>query len=488
MIRRALYIIATILLIMPQVNAQTTIDYSAQISGVTATGNHSPFWFTAIKHGVSSIDKEWGYLRAGIAGKTLLKKEWKLNYGADIIGGRNMTSDIYIQQAYADISWRWLQLSIGKKERVGEFKNFELSTGSLIESGNAAPTPQIRLEVPEYQDIFGTNGWFGVRGHIAYGWFDDGNWQEDWAAKGTRYAKNVLYHSKAIFWKVGKEKSFPLTYEGGAQFASQFGGTIYNYMDNNGKNYDIPNRLKDFWDVFFFSSGDSKYSIYDQLNVAGNHMGSYHLSLKWSDKNWSLRGYYEHMFDDHSGMFWEYGLWKDCLTGAELQLKNFKWLNNVVFEYFNSRDQAGPIYHDTTAEIPDQISAADHYYWHHTYPSWQQYGMILGSPLATSCIYNKSKRFDILNNRVEAFHIGIAGEPLSEFSYRILLTKSHNWGTYIKPFTEVKGNISSLIELTYLPKWGKGFCFNAAFAVDDGELYGNNRGFLFGIKKCGKLF
>ena len=187
-------------------------------------------------------------------------------------------------------------------------------------------------------------------------------------------------------------------------------------------------------------------------------------------------------------MFWEYGLWKDCLTGAELQLKNFKWLNNVVFEYFNSRDQAGPIYHDTTAEIPDQISAADHYYWHHTYPSWQQYGMILGSPLATSCIYNKSKRFDILNNRVEAFHIGIAGEPLSEFSYRILLTKSHNWGTYIKPFTEVKGNISSLIELTYLPKWGKGFCFNAAFAVDDGELYGNNRGFLFGIKKCGKLF
>ena len=250
---------------------------------------------------------------------------------------------------------------------MGEFKNSDLSTGALVESSNAAPIPQVRIEIPEYSDIFGTNGWFTLRGHIAYGWFDDGGWQQRWVTEGKRYAKNILYHSKSLFWKVGKEQSFTLSYEGGVQLASQFGGKIYNYTNESGSNFKMPTRLKDFWNVFIFSAGDEKYDLGDQINVAGNHLGSYHLSLKWSRERWSLRGYYEHMFEDHSGMFWEYGLWKDCLVGAELQLKNFRWLDNVVFEYFNSHDQAGPIYHDTTDKIPDQISAVLAtiwlYYW-----------------------------------------------------------------------------------------------------------------------------
>ena len=488
MTKRILFFLTATILLFTTAKAQTVLDYSIETGGATATGNYSPYWFTSNRHGVSSIDKEWGYLRAGVSGETAVKKEWRLSYGADIIGGKNTASDIFVQQAYIDIAWRWLQLSVGKKERTGELKNFALSTGALVESGNAAPIPQARIEVPEYRDFFGTNGWFGLRGHIAYGFFTDGNWQEDWAATGTRYAKNVLYHSKALFWKVGKEQEFPLTYEGGVQFSSQFGGIIYNYNNLTGVNYDAPTRLKDFLDIFLFASGDTEYNIYDQLNVAGNHVGSYHLSLKWNKENWSLRGYYEHMFEDHSGMFWEYGLWKDCLTGAELQLNKFKWLNNIVFEYFNSRDQAGPIYHDTTSKIPDQISAVDNYYWHNTYPCWQQYGMALGTPLITSCIYNSNNNFNIYNNRVEAFHIGVSGEPLNKLSYRILLTKSNNWGTYSIPYTRINGNISALFELTYAPHWTKGFKLNTAFAIDDGELYGNNRGFILGIKKSGKIF
>lgn len=488
MTKRVLFFLTATILLLSATKAQSTLGYSVEASGVSATGNYSPYWFTSNKHGISSIDKEWGYLRAGVSGETALKKEWKLSYGADIVGGKNTASDIFVQQAYFDIAWRWLQLSVGKKERTGELKNFALSTGALVESGNASPIPQVRIEVPEYKDFFGTNGWFGLRGHIAYGFFTDGNWQEDWAAPGTRYAKDILYHSKALFWKVGKEQEFPLTYEGGVQISSQFGGNVYNIKNKQGVNYEAPTNLKAFWDILAFLSGDNNYTIGDQVNVAGNHIGSYHLSLKWNKEKWSLRGYYEHMFEDHSGMFWEYGLWKDCLAGAELKLNKFKWLNNIVFEYFNSRDQAGPIYHDTTSEIPDQISAVDNYYWHITYPCWQQYGMTIGSPLITSCIYNNNNKFNIYNSRVEAFHIGISGEPLSELSYRILFTKSHNWGTYVTPYTSIKGNISTLFELTYAPRWAKGFKLNTAFAIDDGELYGNNRGFMLGIKKTGKIF
>ena len=136
-------------------SAQTKLNYNVEMSGAVSSSDVSPFWFSANRNGLSSIDKKWGYMQIGVAGSTLLKKNWNIEYGADIVGGKNLSSNIIIHQAYADFSWRWLRLSIGKKERFGELKNSTLSTGALIESGNAAPIPQLRIEVPEYHDFFG---------------------------------------------------------------------------------------------------------------------------------------------------------------------------------------------------------------------------------------------------------------------------------------------------------------------------------------------
>ena len=92
------------------------------------------------------------------------------------------------------------------------------------------------------------------------------------------------------------------------------------------------------------------------------------------------------------------------------------------------------------------------------------------------------------NSRVEAFHLGVSGNLFGDLVYKIKLTRSHNWGTYDKPFKDVKGCLSALVEVSYAPEWAKGFSVSGAFAVDDGELYGNNRGVMFGIKKSGKIF
>ena len=486
--KRILYIVICYLLfVFSDSFSQTKLTYNIDILGVASDGKYSPFWLSANRYGLSSVKSDWGYLRAAIKGTSLLKGNWRFDYAVDVVGGHNTASNFFMQQFYVDVSWRWLRFSFGKKEREGEFKDIFLSTGSLVESGNASPIPQIRIEIPEYKDFFSTNGWFGLRGHIAYGWFSDGDWQKDWVAYGKRFAKNVLYHSKSVFWKLGKEEVFPLTYEGGVQVSSQFGGTVYNYQNIEGNDVSIPARFKDFIDVFFFRGGSEETPKMEQVNVLGNHVGSYHLSLKYSTDNWSLRGYYEHMFEDHSGMFWEYGLWKDCLLGVELETKR-KCLNKIVFEYFNSREQAGPINHDSTDDIPDQISGADQYYNNFTYPCWQQYGMVIGSPLITSCVYNEDKNLIIYNNRVETFHFGFMGGLLDDMNYRILLTKSYNWGTYTNPFIDIQKNVSGLFELAYLPKWAKGFGVSLSFAFDEGELYGNNRGFVLGIRKSGKIF
>lgn len=462
------------------------IKYSVEMNGAYADGAYAPFWHVSNRQGLGSVSLKSAYMRAKIEGRhSFADSPWALSYGVDIVGGKNHTSTFFVQQAYADVNWKMFTLSLGQKERWSNFKNKRLSTGGLTESGNARPMPQIRIEVPEYWDIFGTHGWFTLRGHLAYGWFTDDNWQKDFAAPDTEYQTSVRYHSKALYFKVGDAAKFPLTYEFGLEMVAQFGGTIHNAKNVKGQNWHNPVRFIDYLKILIPSRGDSEYSDIDRGNVAGNHLGSWHTALTWHADNWKLGAYYEHTFEDHSQMFWEYGIWTEQLVGLELSLKNFKWIKSIALEYFNLKNHSGPIYHDTNEIIPDQISCADNNYNHSWYTGWFNYGMIIGSPLATSPVYNEKHLLQSPNNRVEAFHLGIEGEPFEQLQYRLLLTKSNNWGTYFTPFLDIKENLAGLVELTYNPVWLKGWSATASFAFDDGDLYGNNNGAMLSIRKCG---
>lgn len=480
------YFILLILLLGTTLSAQNLM-YKVETVGAVASSDTPPTWHLSNRQGLSGEVARFGYMRGALSGCHDLSKNYKLSWGADVVAGKNLTSSLYVQQAFVDVAWRMLNLSVGQKERWGELKNHRLSTGGLVESGNARPIPQVRIEVPEYYEFFHTNGWFKMRGHIAYGWFSDGEWQKDWVAQDMAHTAGVRYHSKAIFFKVGKEERFPLSFELGLQMVAQFAGAIYNKSNIKGNNYKNPTRLKDYFKIFIPSSGDSEYSGMDKENIAGNHLGSWHGAINWQAKSWKARAYYEHVFDDHSQMFMEYGLWNEQLVGIELEFKNFKWIKCVVLEYFNLKNHAGPVYHDSTDEIPDQVSCRDDNYNHRWYNGWFNYGMNIGTPLATSPIYNENHILNCYNNRNEAFHIGIEGEPVKEISYRLLLTHSNNWGTYKAPFTDIKSNTAGLIEIGYKPSALKGWEVKASYAFDNGRLLGNNRSALFTISKCGVI-
>lgn len=463
-----------------------SIKYRVETTGTYATEETPPTWHLSNRQGLSGEDAGFAYMRAGLGGDYKFKKsDFSLAWGADVVAAEGLTSKLFIQQAFADLNWKIFTLSMGQKERWGELKNHRLSTGALVESGNARPIPQIRIEAPEYYDFFGTNEWFKIRGHVAYGWFSDGDWQQNWVAKGKARTVGVRYHSKAIFFKIGKEQKFPLSLEWGLQMVAQFGGAIYNWEDIEGNNQKNPTRLKDYFKAFIPSSGDSEYSGLDQLNIAGNHLGSWHAAINWDKENWKLRTYYEHVFDDHSQMFWEYGLWTEQLVGVELELKKFRWIKGIAIEYFNLKNQGGPVYHDTTDKIPDQISCRDNNYNHEWYNGWFNYGMVIGTPLVTSPIYNNDKTLNCYNNRVEAFHIGIEGEPTTEIAYRVLLTHSNNWGTYPEPFTNIKTNTAGFVEVAYKPGKLKGWSVKASYAFDNGGLLGNCCSGMLTISKCG---
>ena len=258
--------------------ADSTFTYSVELGATAGNGTYAPLWFTANRYGLSSVEPNSGYLRAGVAYDKSLKYDWRIQAGFDLAGSVNHTKNVHIQQIYADFSWKMLTLSIGRKERQGFplEKNAALSSGMMVEGMNALPVPQVRGEIKNYLNIPGTKGWLAFKGHIAYGSFAENDWQEDFVAPGQYFVKNVLYHSKSLMFRLGNKEKFPLEFEFGILMDTQFGGSRYRKLSDGSNEFvlDMPNNLKAYWKAFFPQTGGSDVPLGEQVNVEGNMLGS----------------------------------------------------------------------------------------------------------------------------------------------------------------------------------------------------------------------
>lgn len=473
---------------------QTTVPpltYRIETGATAGSGHFAPLWLTANRDGLSSIHPNSAYLEAGLSLDKNLKTDWNLKAGLFLATAANQTSAFIIQQAYTDISWRFLYLSLGSKERNPFGKNPRLSSGGMVEGNNTRPVPQIRIGIENFTNIPFTNGWLKVKGHVAYGRFTDDRWQRDHIAENTPYLENVYYHSKSLFFRTGRKDKFPLELDFGLMMAAQFGGKIY-VNDKNGNKIlknSIPSGIKEFFKVFIPGKGGNDTPWGDQVNILGNHLGSWNVSLSYYPGLWKFRGYYEHYFDDHSQMFFEYGRWKDGHIGLEITFPSNNWISTFVWEGLATKDQAGPLLYDGFAGHFQeyQISANDNYYNNYYYQSWQHWGMGMGNPLLIAPIYNEDRKMVYKSNRIRSHHIGISGNPTKELGYRLLVSYTKHWGTYALPFDEVLNQFSSLYEVTYSPDKLAGWSISASLGIDKGGYLGDNIGGMLCIKKEGIL-
>ncbi len=460
------------------------LHYKVEGSVSFSTGENTPFWFVNNREGLASIEKNNGYLRAGVFKELEPEKRFSWAAGVELAGAYNFSSSFIIQQLYGELKYRCLGLTVGSKEHLNyEFNNNRLGSGNLLYSGNARPIPQICAGIPYYTAVPGTRDWLSVKGYVAYGMFTDDHWQRDFAAAGTKRTEHVLYHSKALFLKVGNLKRFPVWFEGGLEMAAQFGGKSYN----GGNVIDMPNGFKDIIKVFIPSAGGSDTPSSEQANVYGNHVGSWDAKIGWKINDaWSVGVYYNHFFEDHSQMTFDYD-WKDGLWGAEVTFPRNPVISTLVYEFLYTKDQSGPVYWDHDAMIPEQVSGRDNYYNHYIYTGWQHWGMGIGNPLLLSPIYNRDGTIIFKTNRVVAHHVGFEGQPLMELGYRVLLTYSRNWGNYGEPYPDVKNNYNGLFEVTYSPKWIRGGAGILSLGADGGGLLGRSFGVMLTIRKTGWL-
>ena len=487
---------------------QRNLNLSLNLLGNVGSGDYAPFWFTSNRQGLSPTNSSGIMLDLGLEGGMRFPSQFYFNYGMEVAVAANYQSDFYLQQAYIEAGYKWFDLSIGAKERWGELVNNNLSSGALTWSGNSRPIPQIRLEVPEFTRLGILGRLVSLKGHIAYGWYQDSNWRAGRAAMYSnppQYTDKILHHSKSFFIRIGDAERFPLEFTLGVESYAQFGGTRHNMRtwstDPIIETYEYPHDLKAYLEIFLPVNNPG-----EQTKDNGNTLGSWHLAFDLTMKKWKYRLYYEHFFEDHSSMlgieykanangqkeFISYGVkrnWMDGLFGIEVNAPDGLPFKNIVFEVLNTRGQCGPIYRYPSDVIIQAVDGRDNMYRHEFYSSYSHYGYLNGTPLLVSPIYNRNGALDIKSNRSIAFHLGIDGNISECLGYKVLATHTSHWGSYDYPLSEREEITSVLLECFYqfkgMHNWKIGL--SAAADFDSADLIGNNRGVMITVSKLWKM-
>lgn len=482
-------IAATALLYTANTFAQTeevenSTSYRADLFGSVATGSNTPFWMVSNRYGIVPLEANNGYLNAGIFHQQYFGKGFRWSAGLDLVAVAPRYKNIYIQQVYAELGYKSLLLSVGSKESHKSLWDNTLSSGDIVISHNARPIPEINLSMPEFTVIPKTKGWMQVKWDFAVGRSFDTKYLEHFANEHQTYIKNVLWHHKSLYIQIKDTKNgSPFSGIIGVQHWAQWGGTSTNpYFGKQ------PQSFKDFIRTVLAREGGDDSSEMDQLNVLGNHYGSYDFKLQYTQPNWTLSAYYQHYFEDKSGM--TFGNGTDGLWGIQLDLPQFPWLRKVVTEYLITRDQSGPFHFiDFDHSVHKGPGGGnDNYYNNGEYVTGVSYfNRGIGSPLLTSPEYNKDGTLGFKNNRVRAWYLGAEGDLSPQVSYRFMMSISNSWGTHSAPFLNNKRGASGMIDIKYRHPKLTGWEFTGSVAGDTGSLYGKNLGFSLSVCKRGIL-
>lgn len=496
------------LMINAKSRIQRRLDLSLDLLGNVGGGDNAPFWFTSNRQGLSPTNSSGIMLDLGLDGGMRLPSQFYFNYGMEVAVAANYQSDFYLQQAYIEAGYKWFDLSIGEKERWGELINHNLSSGALTWSGNSRPIPQIRLEVPEFTRLGILGRLVSLKGHIAYGWYQDSNWRAGRAAMYSnppQYTEKILHHSKSFFIRIGDAERFPLEFTAGLEMFAQFGGICYNRFMGSDKTkyekYEFPHDFNAYVQAFLPTNKPG-----GQTNENGNSYGSWHLAFDLTMHKWKYRLYYEHFYEDHSSMlgteykadmsgeksFISYGFkrnWMDGLFGIEVIAPESLPFKDIVFEVLNTRGQCGSVCNFWPEIVPEGMDGRDEMYNHWIYSSISNFGYYEGSPMLVSPIYNNDGDLSPKSNRVLTFHFGIDGKIASSIDYRLLVSHTSHWGTYSFPLSQREEITSILIEGIYKFKGGQGWKAGISLGgdFDSGTLIGNSKGVMLTVSKIWKI-
>jgi len=427
------------------------INYTIETGTVVSTGENLPFWLLSNRHGQFSNNPNQVFGKFSLKRELQEDKRFDIAYGISLNGRLDNNADVYFEEWYAKVKYRFLRLDMGSLRKSFGVQDSELSSGGMLWSGNARPLPGISLSTNHYIEVPFTKGLIQFNGGMSHGWFDD-----------YPGIKDVWLHHKWLMIKVGGQSRMHIT--GGLHHFAQWGGVSDKY-ERLGR--DLPT----FWKVFIGNGGNENSPVPEQINAAGNHLGSYNFRFDYSLKDFDLGFYWESVFEDNSGR--KLRNFPDGLYGFNIKNKNQKSLiSDLVVEFLATDNQSGPVIIDSVTNIPP--TGGDNYFRHYIYSmGWSSHLMTIGTPFITSPIYKAISD----NNRVRALHFGLKG-MIKNVNYKLLYSHSLNKGTYSHSLIPPQDNNSILVSLLLKDILIENSVFHIEYAMDLGKFYGDNFGLL----------
>lgn len=477
---------------------QSELRYEITGEAAMGSGDFTAYQLVSNRYHALSTRANTGYLRAALFGHKYLghADQWLLSGGADVIASVHADHSVYLQQLYARLQWEQFYLEAGSREHAPVLRNRELSSGSLVQSGNAKPIPQLRLGTDGFWTVPGLGDWLQVYFDASYGHFMDDDWLEKRfdlyhsQHMGSFVTTEVWSHEKKLYLRTDPHRRFSFAI--GMEHGVQFGGHKASYESGELKITDTNPDFADFFKVILPQSDGSPTTNAGDSFVFGNHVGSWNLQLDWNiDQDHQLSCYHESPFEDGSGI--RKGNRYDGLYGVEYRRRGdgISAVRGVVLEFLQTTDQSGSIHwapqdfeQSIIDKLPSHATGNDNYYNNFYYNGYAHYGMALGNPLLKSPIYNLDGYLGFTDNRIRAWHMAISGDVTSQIDYLVKGSYREGYGTYFVPLDTRHHSLDLMAQCRYRRgAWH----YSAAFGLSQGNILGNCTSFDFKVTYYGKI-
>lgn len=374
-----------------------------------------------------------------------LSKNSTLEFGASGIIRDGIDPNAQRSEIYLAFKNSWIHIIAGSKDQ-NSFKDVLSTTNqNILFSGNTRALPGLLFQNSKPIRIF-KNISFDL-GIAHYQLNDD------------RFVNDTRVHYKKFFthWKINSKNKITV----GLQHVAQWGGTSPTRGEQ-------PGGFSDFVDVFFGRGGGDNATLSDQVNVLGNHLGSYTVNYKRKEENYNLEVYYHTIFEDRSGI--ELNNFPDGVWGLFYTPKESTLFKGLLYEYVQTISQSGsPI----ATQNGNQQSGGDNYFFNGAYRSgWTYEGRTIGLPFINIGTGSSGETFPI-NNRSIAHHLGVLGS-FWKLDYTLKLTYLENLGTFRNPITPRDTFVYTYLE-TRLPLEKLG-----TISLEIGADFNENRDTFFG--------
>ena len=479
------------------------LRYDASLTVVGSTGEFAPYMIGSWNGGKIVNGKD-AILDVGVSKPMDASRRFSWGAGVELVGGYSsaVTYDRYvegsgwtthdvrpaplwIQQLYGEVKYRGVFLMAGMKDHTSRLVNQRLSSGDLVWSNNARPFARVEAGFVDFQDIPFTNGWAQIQSGITYGKFTDDSWLE----KQYNYFSSTInlgsyFTYKYVYFR--SKPTQPLSVMIGCQVFGQYGGTTYSYR--KGKEFNVIEHghgLKAMWNMFLPINGNGN-DYYE-----GDTFGSWDCRVRYDLPGGNrLSAYFQWYWEDGSGMAKRNGT--DGLWGLEYSRDGKHALSGVVLEYFDFRNQSGPIHWAPRfwpgTTIPMEATGDDGYYTNLTWNANANYGMSYGSPFVLSPVYNTDGYPQFKWSRSNGVHLAAEGWVCRDIEWRAKVSYAQARGTNGPISYGSLKNTSASLQATWdASAYVKGLSLGAQAAFDAGSLRGDNFGVLATVKYSGNI-